>query len=428
MTAVTSELAGAIHDAVVSRRDDIVRLLLDLVGVPSVTGDEGAVQDVVERAYAKRGLEIDRWEATPDEVAAYLVHVGEQETYENRPNLVGTRRGSHGPNARSLMLHGHIDTVDNGDPALWTRRPLGGVAGERVYGRGAADMKGGIVTHIAALDALEAAGVKLAGDLLLASSVGEENGGLGALSTMLRGHRADAAIITEPTDLDVVIAQGGSLVFRITVAGKSAHGANRNQGVSAVEKFYAIFQDLLAWEAERNATLSHPLYDGFANKFPISVGLVRAGTWASTVPEVLVAEGRLGFLPGETIEEMQAQAEARIAAVAGADDWMRAHPPQVEWFGGQFASCEISRDEPIAQTVAAAHRTVTGRAAEFKGITAGLDMRLLIIVGGIPTATYGAGHTDNVHCADEWIGIDDLLVAVETIAIAAVEWCGVAET
>lgn len=427
MSNVTPELAKAIHHVVWSRRDSIAQLLIDLVSVPSVTFDEGAVQEVVERNYAKRGLEIDRWEATRDEVADYLVHVGEQETYENRPNLVGTRRGSGGSHARSLMLHGHIDTVDNGDPALWTRNPMGEIADGRVYGRGAADMKGGIATHIAALDALDAVGVRLAGDLLLASSVGEENGGLGALSTMLREHRTDAAIITEPTNLDVVIAQGGSLVFRITVTGKSAHGANRNQGVSAVEKFYPIFHDLLAWEAERNAALSHPLYDHFENKFPISVGLVRAGTWASTVPELLVAEGRLGFLPGETIEEMQAQAESRIRAVADRDDWLREHPPVVEWFGGQFASCEISRDEPIAQTVASAHRIVTGKDAEFKGITAGLDMRLLMNIGGIPTATYGAGNTDYVHCADEWIGIDDLLVAVETIAVSAIDWCGLAD-
>jgi len=428
MSNVSPEIVRAIHDVVVSRRHEISQLLIDLVSVPSVTFEEGPVQEVVERNYAKRGLEIDRWEATRDEIADYLVHVGEQDTYDNRPNLVGARRGAGGVQARSLMLHGHIDTVDNGDPALWTRNPLGEIADGKIYGRGAADMKGGIATNIAALDVLDAIGVTLAGDLLLASSVGEENGGLGALSTMLRGHRADAAIITEPTNLDVVIAQGGSLVFRITVTGKSAHGANRNQGVSAVEKFYPIFHDLLAWEAERNAVLSHPLYDHFENKFPISVGLVRAGTWASTVPEMLVAEGRLGFLPGETIEGMQAQAEARIKAVADGDDWLREHLPLVEWFGGQFDSCEISRDEPIAHTVATAHRIVTGQAAEFKGITAGLDMRLLTNIGGIPTATYGAGNTDNVHCADEWISIDNLLVAVETIAVSAIEWCGLAET
>lgn len=425
MSSVSPDLKSAVHAAVQAKREDIIQLLLDLVAVESITHNEGAVQDVVERNYSRRGLVIDRWEATREDIADYIVHVGEQEVYEHRPNIVGVRAGAG--DGKSLMLQGHIDTVDFGDLALWTTNHLGEVTSDRVYGRGAADMKGGIATNIAVLDILDELGIKLAGDVVLAASVGEENGGFGALSTMLRGHRADAAIITEPTDLNVVIAHGGSLVYRITVHGKSAHGANRNAGVSAVEKFIPIFQELLAWEAERNATLSHPLYDHFENKFPISTGVVKSGTWASTVPEVLIAEGRLGFLPGETIEDMQAEAERRIQAIADADDWMREHRPEVEWFGGQFASCEISPDEPIAQTIATAHLAATGNEATFLGITAGLDMRLLINVGGIPTATYGAGHTDNVHCADEWIPIDDLLTAVEAVTLATIDWCGIAE-
>jgi acetylornithine deacetylase len=423
MTAITPELKAAIHEAVQARRNEIVQLVLELVAVESITHNEGGVQDVIERNYAKRGLDIDRWEATRDDIAGYIVHVGEQEVYEGRPHLVGTRTGVGG--GKSLMLQGHVDTVDFGDLELWSRNPLGEVVDDRIYGRGAADMKAGVATHIAVLDILDAVGVKLAGDVKLAASVGEENGGYGALATMLRGHRADAALISEPTGLDVVIAHGGSLVYRITVHGKSAHGGSRNDGVSAIEKFYPIFQMLLDWEAERNATLSHPLFDAFENKFPISTGLVRAGTWASTVPEVLVAEGRLGFLPGETIEEMQAETERRIAAIADADDWMREHRPEVEWFGGQFASCEISPDEPIAQTIAEAHETATGNPAAFKAITAGLDMRLLINVGGIPTATYGAGDVRFVHCADEWINIDEILTAVEVTTIAAIDWCGI---
>ncbi len=424
MTLVTPDLKAAIHQAVRARRDDIVQIVLDLVGVESITHNEGAVQDVVQRHYANRGLEVDRWESTREDIADYIVHVGEQPKYEGRPHLVGTRAGAGG--GKSLMLQGHIDTVDFGDLDLWTRNPLGEVVGDRIYGRGADDMKAGVATHIAVLDILDDVGVKLTGDIKLAASVGEEDGGFGALSTMLRGHRADAALISEPTSLDVVVAHGGSLVYRITVRGKSAHGGSRNDGVSAIEKFYPIFQMLLHWEAERNATLSHPLFDEFENKFPISTGVVRAGTWASTVPEVLVAEGRLGFLPGETIEQMQAETERRINEIADADDWMREHRPEVEWFGGQFASCEISPEEPIAQTIARAHETVTGKPAEFKAITAGLDMRLLINVGGIPTATYGAGDVRFCHCADEWISIDEILVAVETNTIAAIEWCGIA--
>jgi acetylornithine deacetylase len=426
MSSISPELVKQIHETVQSRRHEIVQLVMDLVSIPSVTGHEGDVQDAVERHYAKRGLAIDRWETGPEDIAGYVVQVGEQITYDDRPHLAAARAGTGG--GRSLMLQGHVDTVDNGDPALWTKNPLGEIDGDRLYGRGAADMKGGVATHIAVLDILDAIGVKLAGDLVLAASVGEEDGGYGALATMLRGHRADAALISEPTRLDVVIAHGGSLVYRITVHGKSAHGGARNQGVSAIEKFYPIFHALLDWEAERNRTLSHPLFDGFENKFPISTGVVRAGTWASTVPEVLVAEGRLGFLPGETIEEMQAQTEALVKRVADQDEWLREHPPMVEWFGGQFASCEISPDEPIAQVISASHQAVTGTTPRMVAITAGLDMRLLINVGGIPTATYGAGDVRYCHCADEWQSIPDLLTAVETYTVAAIEWCGLASS
>ena len=310
-------------------------MLLDLVAIPSVTGDEGAVQDAIAGIMRDRGLELDIWEARPDEITPYRTHVGDQDVWDGRPNIVGRLAGSGG--GRSLMVQGHVDGVDPGDPVLWTRRQWGEIADGRVYGRGAADMKGGIVAYLAALDALRATGTRLRGDLLLAASVGEENGGLGALSTILRGHRADAVIVTEPTGHALVVAQGGSLVFRITVTGRAAHGANRNAGVSAVDKYIPIHQALLAWEAERNRTLSHPLFDHLENKFPISVGVVRAGTWASTVPETLVAEGRLGFLPGETIEGMQRQTEE----VYGGGELMTAHGPD------EYA--------PIDQLLTAAH-------------------------------------------------------------------------
>jgi acetylornithine deacetylase len=329
-------LAREIHRAVVARRDESVRLLQDLVRVPSVTGEEGAVQDVVEHAFRARGLVVDRWEATPEEVSPYTDHVGEQKTYSGRPNVVGMRDGRSG--GRSILLNAHVDTVASGDPATWSRDPLSAeIEGDLLYGRGSCDMKGGLVTHLAALDALEGLGIELRGDVSVAATVGEENGGLGALSTVLRGYRADAALITEPTRLALVPAQGGSLVFRLTVTGRSAHAAVRDEGVSALEMFLPIFEDLRALERERNVTLSHPLYERLRNKVPINVGVVRAGNWASTVPESLVAEGRIGLIPGEEVEPFRELVRERISTVAERDPWLRENPPKLEWFGGQFA-------------------------------------------------------------------------------------------
>lgn len=405
-----------------AQEDDIAGLLLSLVGVPCVTGDEGAVQGLVDRAMRDRGWEVDRWVATREETEPYLTHVGEQDTYEGRPNLVAHIPGTG--NGRSLMLQGHVDTVEIGDPALWTHAPYGQRVGERIYGRGACDMKGGIVSMMIARQALEAVGIAVRGDVLLAATVGEEDGGLGALSTILRGYTADGVIVTEPSERKLVIAQGGSLVFRLTVPGRAAHGAARDEGESALEHFIPIFQDLLAWERERNETISHPLYDHLANKFPISVGFVRAGNWSSTVPESLVAEGRLGFLPGETIDGMQRATADRIATMAEKGPWLRDHPPVLEWFGGQFASAEVPHGHELVTTVSCAHEVAAGEPIAIEGVTYGADMRLFLEVGNMPTVIYGGGDVRLAHVADEYIDLPEVLAAAETLALAIAEWCG----
>ncbi len=425
MGELDAELTQAIARVVEERRGESVRLLQELVRVPSVTGDEGAVQEVVERAFRERGLAVDVWEASPEEISPYKEHVGEQAGYENRPNVVGVRAGRGG--GRSLLLNAHVDTVAAGDASAWSRDPFSGeVEGDLLYGRGSCDMKGGLVSHLAALDALSELGVELRGDVSVAATVGEENGGLGALSTVLRGYRADAALITEPTRLALVPAQGGSLVFRLEVPGRSAHAAVRDEGVSALEKFIPIFEELGKLEDERNATLRHPLYEGVRNKVPINVGVVRAGNWASTVPESLVAEGRVGLIPGEEIETFRETVADRIAAVAGRDPWLRENPPKLEWFGGQFAPAEVPPDAPICEAVKRAHERATGEEPIVEGVPYGADMRLFIRFGEMPCVMYGAGDVNVAHAPDEHLSITELLTASKTVACLLAEWCGVA--
>jgi acetylornithine deacetylase len=426
MVELDDGLAEAIRGAVQTRREDAVSLLQELVRVPSVTGEEGAVGAVVGRAFSERGLDVDTWEATREETEPYREHVGEQSSYENRPNIAGTRRGAG--NGRSILLNAHTDTVDPGDPTAWKGDPLSGnLEGDLLYGRGSCDMKGGLVTHLVALDALSDLGLGLRGDVTVAATVGEENGGLGALSTVLRGYRADAAIITEPTRLALVPAQGGSLIFRLKIPGRSAHAAVRDEGVSALEKFVPIFENLRELEQERNGVLSHPLYDGVSNKVPINIGVVRAGNWASTVPESLVAEGRVGLMPGEEVDLFKDLLAERIATIADRDPWLREHPPELEWFGGQFAPAELEPDAPICEAVKAAHERVTGEKPSVEGVPYGADMRLFIHFGGIPCVMYGAGDVNVAHAPDEHISITELLTATTTVACLLLDWCGVDE-
>jgi len=187
------------------------------------------------------------------------------------------------------MLNGHLDVVPPGDPGAWSDDPYSGrLVDGHVYGRGACDMKGGVVAALAAIRALRDGGVRLAGDVLFAAVVGEEDGGLGTYATLHRGWRADACVITEPTGLDLLVANGGALTFRLRVPGRAAHASVRTTGVSAIEKFQPVFAALRDLEATRNASVD-PLMRRWSPAYPLEIGVVRAGDWSSTVPDLLVA-------------------------------------------------------------------------------------------------------------------------------------------
>lgn len=417
------QVAKALIEAVDAGRDRTVALHRSFVQTRSVTGEEGTMSARAAAAFRERGLETETWAATAEEMRPYLEHVGEQPGYEGRLNVAGRRRGSGG--GRSILLNAHIDTVPEGDHALWSQPPFAAnLVDGRVYGRGSCDMKGGLVTHLAALDALSAVGLRLKGDVTVTATVGEEDGGLGALSTVLRGYRADAALVTEPTELALVTACEGSLVFRIHITGRSAHAATRDEGVSALEKFLPIFADLQAFERERNAALRHPLYDAFANKVPVNVGVVRAGNWASTVPETLEAEVRVGLLPGEELEGFKQLVTSRIMATAAKDPWLRTHPPVITFFGGQFIAAETPADAPICEAIRRAHRQVTGQEPETEAVTYGADMRHFIAFGGMPCVMYGAGDIKLAHAPDEYLPVEELLTATKTVACLLADWCG----
>jgi acetylornithine deacetylase len=417
------DLAERIGRAVESARERIITLHQSFVRTPSLTGAEGAMGRLVLQEFQQRGLESDSWAATADEMRGYLEHVGEQTVYDGRLNVAGRRRGDG--EGRSILLNAHIDTVPPGDPELWTHPPFSAeLVDGRVYGRGSCDMKGGLTTHLAALDALATCGLRLKGDVTIAATVGEEDGGLGALSAVLRGYRADAALVTEPTRLALVTACQGSLVFRLTLTGRSAHAATRDEGISALEKFWPIFQDLQSFERERNAALAHPLYRPFPNKVPVNVGVVRAGNWASTVPESLEAEIRVGFLPGEELEPFKKVLRDRVEAAARKDPWLREHPPTITFFGGQFIAAETPTDAAICDALRVAHRTVTGSETTTEAVTYGADMRHFVVFGGMPCVMYGAGDIRVAHAPDEYLEVDELLTAVKVVAVMLAGWCG----
>jgi acetylornithine deacetylase len=426
MSQMQSVDVAAIQSAVASLREPLVAALQELVQTESHTGNEGAAQDIVARLMREQGLSVDMWEPSGDALAPYAEHVTLAGGFSGRPNVAGTLEGAG--SGRSLILNGHIDTVDAADVTAWDADPHSGTIRDGVlFGRGSCDMKAGVVTNLFALRALQAAGLAPGGKVILESTIAEEDGGAGALAAILRGYVADACIITEPTDLDIVVAHGGSLMFRLIVPGLSAHAATRNEGVSAIEKFSYLHAGLLAFEARRNAANAHPLYAHLENKIPLSIGTVRAGTWASTVPDLLIAEGRAGLAPGEDLETFKGEFAAEVLAIAARDPWLGEHPPRVEWLEGQFAPSQIATDHEMVKLLSEVARTVLPAAPAVSGVTYGADMRHFVNTGAMPCLMFGAGDVRKAHAPNESIIIDDVLRATTILALFIARWCGVTD-
>jgi acetylornithine deacetylase len=269
------------------------------------------------------------------------------------------------------------------------------------------------------------AGVPLAGTVRLQSVIGEEDGGLGTLATILRGYRGDGAIVMEPTELSIAPVQAGCLNFRVRVPGLAAHGAVRQEGVSAFEKLFAIYEALTELEAERNRGLGeHPLLSAQSLPFPISVGTLAGGDWASSVPDWATMEGRLGVRPDEPLADARADLEDAVACAAARDSFLAAHPPEVEWWGGRFLPASTPVEHPLVRALSDSFEAATNRGAELMAVPFGADAGLIQHVGQTPVVLFGAGDIRRAHRPDEWIGIDELTEMARTLIVTIVRFCG----
>jgi acetylornithine deacetylase len=434
--------------------DGLVALLRELIAVPSLDGEETPAQRQVAAWMVAEGFATDTWSIDLKALEQHQDWCHEVDRAEAL-GVVGwigepaaDRSGSaEGVAGRDLMLNGHIDVVPTGDETAWQTPPWDPVVrDDRVYGRGAADMKGGLCCALHAVKAIRDAGVRLRGRVSVASVVGEEDGGTGTLATLLRGHTADGAVVVEPTGLHVVPAQAGSLMFRLIVRGRSAHGCVREEGVNAIEKFVPLFTALRRLEAERcgvSGTASgtrstdddvtrvgvagdpnDPLFAGYRLPWPIEVGTVRAGDWASSVPDTLVAEGRYGVAVGESVRTAKRAFEEAVRRAAVADPWLAAHPPEVVWWGGRFDPAVTDPQDPIVKTVIGAAAAVIGSPPPVEGVTYGADMRLLVNTGRIPTVLFGPGDVRAAHMPDEYVPVVELEAAARALVLATIRFCG----
>ena len=404
------------------RAEDLVAELQGLLAVPSVTGSaaESELQHRLEPRLRAIGLDTDLWGVDLPAVTSDPAFPGMEAPRDEAYGLVGVWGGGAGPR---LVLNSHVDVVPPGDTG-WTVDPWSGqVRDGRVLGRGACDMKAGLACQLIAIRVLRDAGVRLHGSVLLQSVVGEEDGGLGTFATLQRGHGGDLAVICEPTGGRLVTASAGALTFRLVVRGRSVHASSRLDGVDAFDKYVLVHAALRRLEAERNRD-PHALMAGYRLPYPLSVGRLTAGEWASSVPDRLVAEGRLGVALGEDPADARAALERSVAEVCAADPWLRESPVQVEWWGGQFAPGSVEPTATVSRLVSDAHAAVHGQPPVVHGVPYGSDQRLLTGLGGVPTVLYGPGDVRQAHAPDESVAVSELVDVTRTLVRLIATTCG----
>ena len=403
--------------------DGIVQDLRELVAIPSVGGAPGELeaQQWCADRLRRLGHRVDHWREDVAGLAALPDFPGQEAERDEAAGCVGVS----GDGDPALVFCGHTDVVPPGDLDRWPNRDPYALRIDETSaaGRGTCDMKGGVVAFLGALQAIRAAGIELARPVAVHTVVGEEDGGLGAFATLRRGYRGEACVIAEPTAGTVVAANGGSLTFRLEVPGQSTHGSTRLRGVSAVDKLAGLLPVLRDLEARRNAD-KDPLVAHLDLPYPLAVGVLRAGDWASTVPDLAVAEGRYGVRLDEDLDTARAEFTAAIEQACAADPWLAEHPVRVSWPGGVFASGRLPQGHPLLEQTRTAAQHAGGPAPEALGAPYGSDLRQYA-GAGIPTLQYGPGDVKYAHAHDEHVPLADLEQCARTFALLALRRCGV---
>jgi acetylornithine deacetylase len=400
----------------------IIGFLQDLLRIPSVTGDEGPVQQFIAGQLQQMGLNVDCFEPDLITLRQHPAFVEVSRGYEGRPNVVGVLKGTGG--GKSLLFNGHVDVIPVGAPQSWQHGSWSGdLANGRLYGRGASDMKSGLAAMTMAIKAIRESGVRLRGDVILEYTVDEELSGNGTLACVIKGYKADGGICCETSSMRVQPASIGRIWFEITVHGKAAGIQRRWEGVNAIEKGYLVTQAVADFEEVRVKRLNHPLYPDIRGAIPCMVGVFESGSYHSAFPDTCLLKGSMATVPGEDSAAVKTEFIEFIRNKVAGDPWLKEHPPEVV-FTGYFAEpSAIPADSPIVRTLCRNFAEVLGKQPVISGREGAADIRFMNQYGNTPTVIFGPGMTEQMHANNEWVNVDDLIQSTKILARTTLEWC-----
>ena len=420
------QIKEKIEKSVEENKEQLIQYCRRLIDIPSVTGNEGAVQQEVSRIMTEIGMDIDMWEPDDREMRESSLFSETGESFNGRPVVVGGLHGTGG--GKSLLVNGHVDVVNEYPREKWDSDPFHSVIRNgRIYGRGASDMKSGVAMALFAAKIIRDMGIVLKGDFTIVSVPGEENGGNGTVASVLRGYTDfDAAIYPEPTSNQIQPAHRGAAFWRVYIEGKASHGGTKYQGVSAVEKGMKIARALeeLEWKRHREICSKHPMDGDYPLSAPVTLGIFRGGQFTSGVPETCILEGCIEYVPGEASRDVCKSLEGAVWEACRGDEWLLTHKPRVEWFGLRYEPSETDPHHPFVKTAEGCYREMLGRDPEINGFEAGTDMRVLANNFGVPGIMFGPGDIAMAHAPNEYVEIGKLVEAAKVLLLLITEWCG----
>jgi acetylornithine deacetylase len=259
------------------------------------------------------------------------------------------------------------------------------------------------------------------------SVIDEEVTGNGAAAAIARGHVADAVLIPEPTDEQLVRANSGVIKFAITVRGVPAHPREMDSGISALDAAILLIGQLreleALWNAERGR---HPDFADVSNPAALNIGTLQAGEWLASVPSACRFEGRIGFYPGDNVQSRVAEFESFVAKAVAADPRLEKAQPTVHWVGVMQPGYRLAPTSAAERQFRAAHAIAHGTEPEAYVMACYLDAALFSVHAGMPALVYGPV-AENIHGIDERVSLSSLKRVTTTIALFAASWCGVEE-
>ncbi|MFL6556751.1 MAG: acetylornithine deacetylase [Bacillus sp. (in: firmicutes)] len=407
-----------------AREAELIDLLYTLISFQTVSPparNPNDVQDFSKGYLEDLGFTTDKWDV-----------------YPNDPNVVGILQGESAEQFNSLIVNGHVDVAEVGDHSEWEQSPFSAYLKDSyIYGRGVADMKGGIAASLIAIKLLKELGISLKGDIQFQSVIGEEVGEAGTLACVERGYTADYAVVVDTSNLHIQ-GQGGVITGWITIQSKETHhdGIRRNmihagggvKGASAIEKMMKIISGLQDLERHWAVTKS---YQGFPpGTNTINPAVIEGGRHAAFVADRCALWVTVHFYPDEDFEEVTKEIEQHIAAVAAADPWLRENPPQFVWGGKSmivdrgeiFPSLEIDPNHPGTKVLTNSFEKLLGQKPVVGMSTTVTDAGWLGRAG-IPTAIFGPGKLEDAHAVNEKVEICQLLDFTKVLAVFIAEWC-----